>query len=993
MAVVGDAYIVVKAITSGFENDVRRAARGIDLGRDGKSVGESFSRGFGGGVSSGLSNSLSGFEKSAIRARKQFQGLIRTGYLLGPLISQLVSGIGALAGGLVSLASGFLAAAPSAVVFATALTSIGIAAIGLMGALKGVGAAISAGSKARKGSTKDVQAEEEALKRLLRATERVAEAQYDFAKATEAAKEEIQQLGFDAEDAALGEKKAAIELEKARETLQRVQDLPPNSRARREANLAFQEAELNLRRAKDRNADLRKEQERLSDSAKAAGTEIYEQTDTYLDAKKNQIDALRDQKDAQDALKKAQSGGGAADTAYADAMADLSKEAQGFVQYMVGTFIPSLKELRDALGKKLFSQLEDGLENLRTKVFPAIKPELVELGNSIGKAFGSVIKSISDIENIADLKKVLKNAGKNIESYGRQAGSLYDSFLSVLVSAQPLADRFNKFLEKKFAGWAEYLDTKQATGELDKMFNKAGDIAAKIGEVLGNAVSGIVNVVKANFTPGGGGYILIKYFKDVTEEFEKFSGSVEGQTALSDYFKAVAINTKSILGFFGSLVKEILKAGADPNVKVFWDTLKEATPVIGDILKQLNAAGPSLAKFLVSFAEFAKVTLSSGAITVFWNTLTAALDTVTNALSNPMVKEFFDTGAKILAFFSALGLISTVVVFAGKVIVGSLLSIGKVLSFLLNPIAMLRTALAPLITLIAGISAPVLIGIAAVAAFVAIFIAAYNNSEKLRNAISDMARVLQDVASGALARVKEAFEDAMGSTADLRASFERIGDFIARNIVPIFKFALAGAIGVVGGAIQGVIYAIGAVRKALEFFYNFAKGIWKLFNGDFSGAAKAFQDAFMSAIYFVRNAVKTILSPFAGAFNGIIDAINSTVGSFSFTVPSWVPKYGGQKLAFPKIPTIDIRRFAEGGTVFPSVGGTLARVAEAGRAERIEPLDPDGLSRRDKAMIEMLAGGSGGMTINVYPSKGMNESELASMVSRQIAFQLRRGGA
>jgi hypothetical protein len=45
-------------------------------------------------------------------------------------------------------------------------------------------------------------------------------------------------------------------------------------------------------------------------------------------------------------------------------------------------------------------------------------------------------------------------------------------------------------------------------------------------------------------------------------------------------------------------------------------------------------------------------------------------------------------------------------------------------------------------------------------------------------------------------------------------------------------------------------------------------------------------------------------------------------------------------------------------------------------------------------MIQMLAGGGGGgMTINVYPSPGMNESELASMVSRQIAFQLRRGGA
>jgi hypothetical protein len=45
-------------------------------------------------------------------------------------------------------------------------------------------------------------------------------------------------------------------------------------------------------------------------------------------------------------------------------------------------------------------------------------------------------------------------------------------------------------------------------------------------------------------------------------------------------------------------------------------------------------------------------------------------------------------------------------------------------------------------------------------------------------------------------------------------------------------------------------------------------------------------------------------------------------------------------------------------------------------------------------MIQLLTGGkSGGNVFNIYPSEGMNESELASMISRQIAFQLRRGGA
>jgi hypothetical protein len=33
------------------------------------------------------------------------------------------------------------------------------------------------------------------------------------------------------------------------------------------------------------------------------------------------------------------------------------------------------------------------------------------------------------------------------------------------------------------------------------------------------------------------------------------------------------------------------------------------------------------------------------------------------------------------------------------------------------------------------------------------------------------------------------------------------------------------------------------------------------------------------------------------------------------------------------------------------------------------------------------------LVLNIYPSKGMDEAELAAMVSRQLAFQLRRGAA
>jgi phage-related protein len=89
------------------------------------------------------------------------------------------------------------------------------------------------------------------------------------------------------------------------------------------------------------------------------------------------------------------------------------------------------------------------------------------------------------------------------------------------------------------------------------------------------------------------------------------------------------------------------------------------------------------------------------------------------------------------------------------------------------------------------------------------------------------------------------------------------------------------------------------------------------------------------------------------------------------------------------IDTPNIPRLAMGGVVYPQSGGTLAMIAEAGRAERVEPLDSSGLSKRDRAMIQMLSGG--GSTINVYPSPGMDERELADMVSRRLAYQMRRG--
>jgi phage-related protein len=186
----------------------------------------------------------------------------------------------------------------------------------------------------------------------------------------------------------------------------------------------------------------------------------------------------------------------------------------------------------------------------------------------------------------------------------------------------------------------------------------------------------------------------------------------------------------------------------------------------------------------------------------------------------------------------------------------------------------------------------------------------------------------------------------------------------------------------------------GLPAKALEA----GKAIWGWVSERLTGVIDRAKGLFNGLIDWIKGLPGRVASAASGLFNGIRDAfrnaLNWIIGKWnglSFTLPSitaFGKTIGGGTFRVPPIPP-----FAKGGIVQPSATGTLGLIAEAGRPERIEPLDPDGLSKRDKAMIEMLAGPGKGVTVNVYPSAGMDERELAAIVSRQISYSLRRGAA
>jgi len=105
MAIVGEAQVVVRAITDGFKKDVEDSLQSVQGSV--RKIGEKTGKDFSASVSKGMGGTKGPFarlEKEADAARRKFNSLIKAGYALGPAIAGAVSAIGDLAFGLFAVA-------------------------------------------------------------------------------------------------------------------------------------------------------------------------------------------------------------------------------------------------------------------------------------------------------------------------------------------------------------------------------------------------------------------------------------------------------------------------------------------------------------------------------------------------------------------------------------------------------------------------------------------------------------------------------------------------------------------------------------------------------------------------------------------------------------------------------------------------------------------------------------------------------------------------
>ncbi|MEW2011409.1 tape measure protein [Microbacterium sp. NPDC078814] len=181
--------------------------------------------------------------------------------------------------------------------------------------------------------------------------------------------------------------------------------------------------------------------------------------------------------------------------------------------------------------------------------------------------------------------------------------------------------------------------------------------------------------------------------------------------------------------------------------------------------------------------------------------------------------------------------------------------------------------------------------------------------------------------------------------------------------------------------IQGLVDAIGAILiPVVNMLVDVLGGVIEFLTGVFTGNWEQAWNGIIGIFEGIWNGLGDI---FKGVLNGVIDLINGFLGSLN-EVGNFVSDVTGGAISFEigKIPHL-----ADGATVLPRRGGTLAVLAEAGRAESV--VDTGLLNRA----LEQGINGSGGSGVVITQNNELAHLPLEVSVEaagQQLASMARR---
>lgn len=469
-----------------------------------------------------------------------------------------------------------------------------------------------------------------------------------------AAERAVQEASEDRRDAQLD---AARRVEEAQDRLARAQQ--QSSRAQRDAARRVADAQERLVDAQERVADAQEEAaERIADAEQDLARAREDAAEAQLDAQESVEDAQRSLeraiRDSERAMEDFGTSGAGGVNKVAEALSKLPKSAQEFAKFLF-SLKPLLDEIRETAADNLFPGLTDGIRRSLV-LFPIFRDAIGGAAKAIADLAVEGSKLITSPGFMADLKALSDQNVVSIRQFGTAGLNLTDALRNISAAAIPLVDHIGELAIKFSEFIQEAASTGRETGRLGDFFDRVADTLDTVIEISGNLIGTFLNVGKAASNLGDD---LLESFAEITAGWEEFTGSVEGQNAMKEFFDDIRPTLTEVGKLVGAIASGFVDLARNPELAGFIRSLRtDLLPTLFQLFDTASDLGPNFLNLIESVVELLSEIATLPGLGTFIMSLSLLFQTITALLRQvPLLREFTSVFLTIQGFAAIGGLL------------------------------------------------------------------------------------------------------------------------------------------------------------------------------------------------------------------------------------------------------------------------------------------------------------------------------------------------
>lgn len=190
--------------------------------------------------------------------------------------------------------------------------------------------------------------------------------------------------------------------------------------------------------------------------------------------------------------------------------------------------------------------------------------------------------------------------------------------------------------------------------------------------------------------------------------------------------------------------------------------------------------------------------------------------------------------------------------------------------------------------------------------------------EKAWNGIKEMFGAVWNQIQNLLSSVWQIIKDTISGAIDyVKAYIEYVLNYISSIWNSIWNGISSFASNIWNGIKNIISNIINGVKNTISNVLNGIKNIW---NNIWNGMKNTVTNIFNGIWNAIKGVINSILGGIESMANGVVNGINTIIrvlNNLRFTIPDWVPIFGGKSFGFniPQLNRVSLPRLAEGGYV------------------------------------------------------------------------------